>query len=360
MIFARLYIGWIVLICAEGLSGASLGSGFWNPWTLLVTFWLYFGHFFLFTTLAIHSGRCSLSALYLWGVLFGLYESWITKVVWYGYEGNGQSVPGWIGPFAYSEISMVFFFHPAISFILPLCILCMVSPAHRAQFPDLAWFSAPEKRPRLLRYFFIVSFAAVMAMNSGGPVNLLLNAAFALIILVALRRLAGESLHVASVTHATPAPAPLGTSLQALNAALLAEGPGANPVSVLAFGRRGFAALCVYLAALYVIGYVFIRPEGLPSIAVQLLTLALYAPPLYGLCRHGPIAPRTSALGFTGGTQEIRRLAGLLFVLALAFSFFAGQPLLAIFVLPSLLLWTPLGVALTGVALARCMRYGRA
>lgn len=35
VVFARLLIGLIVLICSEGFSGASLGMGLWNPWTLV-------------------------------------------------------------------------------------------------------------------------------------------------------------------------------------------------------------------------------------------------------------------------------------------------------------------------------------
>ncbi len=41
VVFPRLLIGWIILICAEVFSGASLGVGLWNPWTLVVTYWLY-------------------------------------------------------------------------------------------------------------------------------------------------------------------------------------------------------------------------------------------------------------------------------------------------------------------------------
>jgi len=98
VVFSRLLVGLIVLICAEVFSGASLGIGLWNPWTLVVTYWLYFAHFFCFTTLAIHTGRTSFWALYLWGILFGLYESWITKVIWYGYGGDGKFAMGKIGP----------------------------------------------------------------------------------------------------------------------------------------------------------------------------------------------------------------------------------------------------------------------
>jgi hypothetical protein len=86
---SRLLIGLIVLICAEVFSGASIQVGMWAPWTWLMTYWLYFAHFFVLCTLAAWTGRTSLGALYLWGVLFGPYESWITKVIWFGYGGDG-------------------------------------------------------------------------------------------------------------------------------------------------------------------------------------------------------------------------------------------------------------------------------
>jgi len=44
-VFARLLIGLIVLICAEVFSGASRQVGLWHPWTVVVTYWLYFAHF---------------------------------------------------------------------------------------------------------------------------------------------------------------------------------------------------------------------------------------------------------------------------------------------------------------------------
>ncbi len=141
VVYARLLVGLVVLICAEVFSGASLQMGLWHPWVLLVTYWLYFAHFFFFTTLAVRTGRTSFWSLYLWGVLFGFYESWITKVIWFGYEGNGKFAMKSIGPFGYSELSMVFIFHPIMSFMLPLAVACLVCPSLRRLFPDLAWFT---------------------------------------------------------------------------------------------------------------------------------------------------------------------------------------------------------------------------
>jgi hypothetical protein len=72
VLFARVLVGLIVLICAEVFSGASLRMGLWHPWTVLVTYWLYLAHFFFLTTLAVRTGRTSLSCLYLWDVLFAV------------------------------------------------------------------------------------------------------------------------------------------------------------------------------------------------------------------------------------------------------------------------------------------------
>jgi hypothetical protein len=332
-VFARLLIGLIVLASAELLSGASLKLGFWHPWTLILTYWLYFAHFFLLTTLAVRTGRTSLGALYLWGVLFGLYESWITKVIWYGYGGDGEFVMGSIGPYGFSEISMVFIFHPVMSFILPLAVACLLCPPLRRLFSDLAWLTGKGKLSRVLQGYLVFSFVPVMAMNSGGPANLALNAALVLILMYVLLRLARPAL----------------------------SAPDSRRVIV--FGRGGFVGLCLYLAFLYGVTYAFLRPEGLPSVAVQSLTFVFYAAVILGLCLHRRREPLPIA-----AVQVDRRelklvtfLFVLMLVLALALSVFAGQPILFLPILPNFVVWTILGLVLTVISLVgglweRCIR----
>jgi len=58
--------------------------------------------------------------------------------------------------------------------------------------------------------------------------------------------------------------------------------------SIVVFGRRGFVVLCVYLALLYGVTYFKLRPEGLPSIRVQLFTLMIYALVIFDLFLHRP------------------------------------------------------------------------
>jgi hypothetical protein len=325
ILLARLSIGMVVLIFAEVFSGASLRPGLWNPWTVLVTFWLYFAHFFFFTTLAVRTRRTSLSALYLWGVLFGLYESWITKVIWNGYAGDGTFAMGHIGPYGFSEISMVFFYHPVVSFILPLAVTCLLCPSLRRWFPDLAWFTGKTKAARFTQICLTFTFATVMGLNSGGPVNLALNLAVAILLLGALLRLARPAL-------AAP-----------------------NGRSVVAFGRGGFGALCVYLVLLYGISYFAIHPEGLPSIGVQLLTFVFYALAIAGLRLHRKREP-LSPDGAPPEKRELRLVAVLFIViitLALLLSTIAWIPALYLAIVPIFILWTFSGFLFAILALAK-------
>jgi hypothetical protein len=329
LVFARLLVGLVVLICAEVFSGASLGAGLWNPWTLLVTYWLYFAHFFLLTTLAVRTGRTSLSCLYLWGVLFGLYESWITKVIWVGYNGDGKFAMGHIGPYGFSEISMVFIYHPVASFILPLAVACLLCPSLRRLFPELAWLTATTWGARVVQVYLVFSFAPTMAMNSGGPVNLALNLLFVIILLLALLRLARP---------------------------VLASSDGRR---IVVFGRRGFAGLCIYLALLYGVAYMALRPEGRPSVGVQLFTFVFYGLAIGGLWLHrrresllpGAVAPVEKR-----ELRLLRVLFAVVLALGLALSPFRQNALLYPPLVLNFITWSLLGFFLTALSLAKGVR----
>jgi hypothetical protein len=328
VVFARILIGLIVLICAEVFSGASLRMGLWHPWTLLVTYWLYFAHFFFLTTLAVRTSRTSLSALYLWGVLFGLYESWITKVIWSGYNADGKFAMGHIGPYGFSEISMVFIFHPVASFILPLAVTCLLCPPLRRWFPDLAWFTGKSRGARIVQVYLVFSFAPTMAMNSGGPLNLAANLAVGIIALLGLLRLARPA---------------------------LARPDGRR---ILAFDRRGFAGLCVYLALLYGVGYVALRPEARPSIGVQLFTFVFYGLAIAGLWLHRKREPQPDASA-SPEKRELRLvtfLFSVLLALGLALSVLGRSPVLYPPIALNFIIWTILGFVLTALSLAKGIR----
>ncbi len=328
VLFARLLAGLVVLICAEVFSGASLQIGLWNPWTLLMTYWLYFAHFFFFTTLAVRTGRTSFWSLYLWGVLFGLYESWITKVIWYGYSGDGKLAIGSIGPYGLSEMSMVLIFHPMMAFIFPLAVTCLLCPPLRRLFPDLAWFTGRSKGARSVQGYLILSFAPVMAMNSGGPVNLAANLAVAIVVLVLMSRLARPALD------------------------------SLDGRAIVVFGRWGFAGLCAYLIWLYGFTYFFLRPEGLPSAAVQLLTLVFYAVAIAGLWLHRRREPLDNHAAQVEKRELmlVKILFALLLALSLALSPWSRNPILFGIIVPNFVIWTVLGFVLPVASLVSGVR----
>ena len=328
VVFPRLLIGLIILTCTEVFSGASFKVGLWHPWTWLVTYWLYFVHFFFFTTLAIRTGRTSLWSLYLWGVLFGLYESWITKVIWFGYGGDGKFVMGSIGPYGFSEISMVFLFHPVAAFLLPLAVTCLLWPPLRRLFPDLAWFTGPRRAARLMRAYLVFSIAPVMAMNSGGPARLAVNLAVLFGLLLVFSRLARP------------------------------DRSWSDGRSIVVFRGWGFVGLCVYLVLLYGVTYVFLRPEGLPSASVQLLTFVFYALAIAGLYLHRrrePL-PDTAVEVEAREFKQVKMLFALVIALAFVLSIVAGAPILFVPIAVNFAIWTPLGLLLTAIALRQGLR----
>jgi hypothetical protein len=295
-----------------------------------VTYWLYFAHFFLFTTLAIGTGRTSFWALYLWGILFGLYESWITKVIWYGYSGDGKFVMGHIGPYGLSEISMVFMFHPVMSFILPLSVACVICPPLRRFFPDLAWLTGSSRSARAVQIYLVASVMPVVAMNSGGPANLAWNVVFLLVGLVSLVWLARPGL------------------------------AASDGRSIAAFKRRGFIGLCFYLALLYGVSYFVIKPEGLPSMRVQLFTLVFYALAIAGLWLHRRREPLLTSSPVVAVEPREPRLIMTLFALVLGlgflFSWFRDRPGLFMPVVVNFVIWTLLGFLLSAIAFSSGVR----
>lgn len=140
---AILLIGTLSMFFAEVFSGAS-HLWFLNPWGLLLTLPLYLFHTIFLLNLAIKTGRASLKQLYYWGMLFGLYESWITKVLWAGYIEAGKTMFGEILGIAWAEfLTLVLFWHPIMSFIIPILTYEILSndylPNHKKHLAKSKW-----------------------------------------------------------------------------------------------------------------------------------------------------------------------------------------------------------------------------
>lgn len=154
----RLYAGLLSFVCAETLTGASM---YWviNPFTYLVTFPLYLTHILFFYSLAHKLNRRSFKDLYLFGILFGLYESWVTKVLWAGYPGEDHFILGtFLGHGIHETLVLILYFHPIVSFLFPLWIMQTLFPEIEQEIGIKESFI---KKSGFMRFLFLFSFVAL-------------------------------------------------------------------------------------------------------------------------------------------------------------------------------------------------------
>ena len=292
LFWSRLFIGLIAFTCTEIFAGSSAGSHLFTPWTFLVTFWLYFAHFFFFASLAYYTNRTSIRSLYLWGVLFGLYESWVTKVTWFGYAVDGAreyptscmlyDVDGNTPSFITSTIgynygfclqesfSMVFFWHPIFGFLIPLTAVLIFEPRLRESFQGLSWFQLETRSDKFMILFIILLIGSVLGMNSGGP-------------------------HWAIITW-IPVLAVLWLGYRDL---VPTWQELEKPEQLVVLSSKGFKIATVYLFILYTSFYFFIMPLGLnesalPGTPQKLIVFALYLLSLSLIYFRGKPAPALS------------------------------------------------------------------
>ncbi len=119
-------IGSLSMLLAEVYSGSS-PTWIFSPYSMVVTYTLYLTHILFFMNVAFRFNRTSFEALYFLGVIFGLYEAWITKVIVVGYI-NLTPILGAFFQIAIAEfLILVFFWHPIMSFMMPLLIYQVLS-----------------------------------------------------------------------------------------------------------------------------------------------------------------------------------------------------------------------------------------
>lgn len=243
---------WLLLGCwsaglAEVLSGSS-PFVFATPWGVLVTLPLYLLHA-VFLAGVVHrvSGRLEFGSLYLAGGLFGLYEAFVTKVIW---APTWDPVPVRVaGIYPVETALLVLFWHPLLAFVVP--VLVVESTATRSR---LAYAGLPDRvrstlsrHPRRTVGAALVAGATVQGALSADPLTTFGGNLVAVLVLavgaVAWRRRVGAS------TYSLPELLP---------------------------DRGQLAVLAVLLAGLYVGLGALLRPEFLPGPAAQATVWGLY------------------------------------------------------------------------------------
>ena len=265
---AALLLGTLSMLFAEVFSGASR-MWFLDVGALILAFPLYLGHALFFLWIALNTGRIKVEQLYLFGVLFGLYESWITKVLWAGYlDQNGPGF-GYVFEMAVPEtLILVFFWHPFLAFMVPLLVYEVFSGKSLASHEKV--LVKTRKRTLLLALFCVLTGVFIANGNGLNPGYVMFSLGGTLVVVLMLSGFA-RIRDVLSFNYA----------------------------------KKWFVLLFVYLLVLYVLSFFIIRPDKIPKVLSPYLSvILLYA--LAGFLLY--ITPGTELKVTSLSTQHYSRL----------------------------------------------------
>ena len=244
---------------------------FFTPFALLVAVPLYTLHILVLSAYVVKDREVNLHALFFAGMLFGLYEAYITKVIWDPYWS-------FIGDFRAFGIAvpqttlLILWYHNFFAFIIPLLvceIMCTNSSRVLQAMPSRIRDSfRPEKLKRTVIIIGIV-FGLVESVVSRSPVVSLASV---------LSGAAVLSLFMYHLTHA--------------------RGASHFTLDELLPDRRESKKLLAALLVFYAVMTPLLLPESIPGLSPQMTVWALYAVALvllyFTLGRRATPAQRSS------------------------------------------------------------------
>lgn len=115
-----LLVGMFSVVFVEVPAGATMFP-FWTVWGLLVVVPLYLLHSVFLAGLVFRFGRPAFWPLFAAGMLFGMYEAYITKVLWTSFRPEGPFFTV-TGVALLETILLVCFLHPLLAFVVPLLL----------------------------------------------------------------------------------------------------------------------------------------------------------------------------------------------------------------------------------------------
>ena len=218
----------------------------WDMWGWLVLMPLYGLHTLVLASVVFNYGKPRFYALFLAGAIFGLYEAYITKVLWDPPWGAPVVSLGGVAVIELVVISL--FWHPFMSFVIPLTA---AETGLTGSGEILDGLPANIKRlfaKRGLVLFFIFSLWAGANHGGAGLVSATFSALISVGFLLALIRVWENRTRGMKY-----------------------------PLRALLPDRRQTRYLLSALIALYVVGGAAIYPQRIPGVASQAPIWALYA-----------------------------------------------------------------------------------
>jgi uncharacterized membrane protein YbaN (DUF454 family) len=117
--FSWLILGSLSVFFAEVVSGSDMFPYF-TPWGVLMVMPLYTLHILVLSYIVFNYGRPRFYTLFLAGTIFGMYEAYITKVLWDPTWGDALVKVG--GVALVESIVLVLWWHPVMAFVVPLFV----------------------------------------------------------------------------------------------------------------------------------------------------------------------------------------------------------------------------------------------
>lgn len=245
--FRQLLLFWLLLSAAsvffaEVISGAS-PFAFFTGWGLLVVLPLYGLHTLLLAALAYRHGAPRFATLFFAGLLFGLYEAYITKVLW---------APPWFESVNIAGVDLLAFtmlvpyWHTFMSFIIPLLVIETVGTSSNSVIANLprrakAWLA----RPRFV-YAVAIWFGLLQTASQTQPglafLSAVMNLAVVAFLLWLWKRSAARRFSL----------------------------------GVLLPRRGAFIIMLALLAPMYLVQGIFLLPEKLPGLGEQATIWLIY------------------------------------------------------------------------------------
>lgn len=212
-LFFWILLGMLSMFFAEVITGSTLFP-FINPFeplTILIStlfiFPVYFLHTLVLATVVFRYGKPWFYALYAAGMLFGMYEAYMTKVLWSGW-GEAPSA-GTIGGVGTVELLfLVLFIHAILSFVLPLLVgesILTKSRTIAQGFPPWIRTLAASKVFWTLGILFLSLFHT---LNSPTPLHSFLSAVLSLGVIALFVHLWRKRSHGLSFDFASLLPTP--------------------------------------------------------------------------------------------------------------------------------------------------------
>ncbi len=172
---------------AEVIAGSDLFP-FFHLWGLLIVVPIYTLHTLLLASLVVRNGAPRFPTLFLAGAIFGMYEAYLTKILW---SPTWSEAPLRLSGVAVPEfIILVLFWHPLLSFVVPVLVgetLLTGSRAVLGGLPDPVRrrFSS-QKAQRFLLPALAVALPLIAVVNSPSPLHSLASGLSSTVVLLLL------------------------------------------------------------------------------------------------------------------------------------------------------------------------------